>query len=225
MTPAERIKFAREQMTELGYPLDKQAAILGQMAKETGNFTQLREDKYNGKSAREYFTEKYENKKNLGNTEKGDGYKFRGRGLIQITGRYNYDQLSKQLYKAGLVDSEDALLQNPDLLLDPNIGLKASLLYLENRNPKSETADRYSQVINPGLFKKPWKERAGGRNLETADPALYARQSEKAQADIKQRRANTAAFAGALEAEQNIPRVTEELGGWDDFTNPWMTGK
>jgi predicted chitinase len=225
MTPAERIKFAREQMTELGYPLDKQAAILGQMAKETGNFTQLREDKYNGNSAREYFTEKYENKKNLGNTEKGDGYKFRGRGLIQITGRYNYNQLSKQLYKAGLVDSEDALLQNPDLLLDPNIGLKASLLYLENRNPKSETADRYSQVINPGLFKKPWKERAGGRNLETADPALYAKQSKKAQADIKQRRANTAAFTGALEAEQNIPRVTEELGGWDDFTNPWMTGK
>ena len=100
-----------------------------------------------------------------------------------------------------------------------------SLLYLENRNPKSETADRYSQVINPGLFKKPWKERAGGRNLETADPALYAKQSKKAQADINQRRANTAAFTGALEAEQNIPRVTEELGGWNDFINPWMTGK
>lgn len=48
--------------------------------------------------------------KRLGNTRDGDGIKFAGRGHVQLTGRTNYEKMSKYL---GL-----DLISNPDLLLD-----------------------------------------------------------------------------------------------------------
>lgn len=59
---------------------------------------------------------RYEGRKDLGNTQPGDGKKFAGRGYVQITGRTNYQKAS------GLVGKD--LVANPDLALDPEIAAK-----------------------------------------------------------------------------------------------------
>jgi len=56
----------------------------------------------------------------LGNTEQGDGYLFRGRGYVQITGRANYKRLSASL----ALPDNDNLVTNPDRSLTPEIAYK-----------------------------------------------------------------------------------------------------
>ena len=57
----------------------------------------------------------YEGRKDLGNINPGDGVKFKGRGLIQITGRNNYQLLSTAL--------QADFINNPTLLGGKNIHL------------------------------------------------------------------------------------------------------
>ena len=60
----------------------------------------------------------------LGNTQPGDGYKFRGRGFIQITGRANYTAVSKALY------GDNRLVDNPDLLNNPTAAAEATAWFV-----------------------------------------------------------------------------------------------
>jgi putative chitinase len=58
--------------------------------------------------------------KNLGNTVKGDGYLYRGRGYVQITGRANYQKMSNILGLTG----EDDLILHPDHALHPDVAYR-----------------------------------------------------------------------------------------------------
>lgn len=92
------------------------AHFMAQAAAETGDFRYLRElwgptDAQRG----------YEGRKDLGNCIAGDGFKFRGRGIFQITGRDNYERYGK---RCG-VD----LACNPEALEQPRLALQAACLY------------------------------------------------------------------------------------------------
>jgi len=73
--------------------------------------------------------QKYEGSKSLGNSQPGDGFKFRGRGLIQITGRSNYAKMSDLM---GL-----PLLQAPELLEKPKYAANSAAYFWQWKNLNS----------------------------------------------------------------------------------------
>ena len=58
-----------------------------------------------------------------GNSAEGDGYKYRGRGLVQVTGKENYRRVSQAVY------GDDRLVENPDLLLDDKVAGAAAAYF------------------------------------------------------------------------------------------------
>ena len=95
-----------------GLPRDHRAYLLATVLHETARTMQPITEY----GPRPYFM-KYEPGtkigKNLGNTQPGDGYRFRGRGYVQITGRENYARAGGKL-GADLIENPEAAL-NPDL--------------------------------------------------------------------------------------------------------------
>jgi predicted chitinase len=104
----------------------RQAAFLAQLAHESTQFTQLLEQP--SQTSGQNF-EKYEFKKNIGNTQLGDGPNFKGRGFIQLTGRDNYHRSGKAL---GL-----PLEEHPSLASEPKIAARTAVWYWNSRHLNS----------------------------------------------------------------------------------------
>lgn len=97
----------------------------------------------------------------LGNA-KDEGYKFRGRGFIQLTGKGNYEKYGKM---AG-VD----LVKNPELLDDPAIAARVSVEYMKDRTKKGggDIYDRVARGVgNPVASTEAVKRQAYARNTQS----------------------------------------------------------
>lgn len=134
--------------------LYRQAAFLAQTGHESGSFTAVRENlNYSAAGLRKVFKKYfptdelaaqyarkpeqianrvYANRMGNGNELSGDGWKYRGRGLIQLTGKNNYVACGKDL--------EVDLLKNPNWLETPE-GAVNSALWFWNRNALNVYAD------------------------------------------------------------------------------------
>jgi putative chitinase len=128
ITPSGGNNEALLESTLTGYGITdriEMASIMAQCAHESGNFQFLTE-----LGADSYF-QKYEGRADLGNTQPGDGLKYKGRGFIQITGRDLYTQ-------AGAYLGVD-LVNNPQLAADPATAAKLVLFFFFQYK-KSRTA-------------------------------------------------------------------------------------
>ena len=112
--------------------------FLAQLAHESGNFRYM-EEIASGAA--------YEGRKDLGNTQAGDGKRFKGRGPIQLTGRANYRKYGQQLG----IDFEN----NPEIVAIPSVGLLVACKFWSD-NDLNVVADRddvttITRRINGGL--------------------------------------------------------------------------
>jgi putative chitinase len=114
--------------------------FLAQAAHESGGFRTLEE--YGG----ETYWKRYEGRADLGNSQPGDGIRYHGRGIFQLTGRANYRQMGRKI--------SVALEDEPHLAADGDVSLLTACEYWQSRKLQqfadSNDIDEVTRRINGG---------------------------------------------------------------------------
>lgn len=162
----EFANYIEQEVSKRKFSDEQTAMFLAQCGHESAGFTRLEENlNYSAKSLynvfRKYFptigiAEQYERRPekiaNLvygsrmgnGSAETGDGWKYRGRGIIQITGKFNYRSLE---YDTGL-----NVVENPDLLLEVKNAVTSAFWYWDRHDlAKYSDIEIVTKKINGGL--------------------------------------------------------------------------
>ena len=134
--------------------LKRVAAFIAQIGHESGQLRFVKE--IWGPTAAQA---KYEGRKDLGNTVAGDGSKYRGRGLIQITGRANYMACGEAL---GL-----DLIMQPELLEKPQHACMSAAWFWASRG--------LNTLADAGRFDQITQRINGGQNGAEDRQVLYVR--------------------------------------------------
>lgn len=146
---------------------EEQATVLAQLGHESANFTATEENlNYSADALRRVFSKYFPTRQEqqayarkpeaianktyggrMGNRDPGDGWKYRGRGFIQLTGRDNYERASQAL-------GYD-YVNNPDLVSEPEHAIRTSLWWWKDRNglrPAAQQGDveTSTRLINGG---------------------------------------------------------------------------
>jgi predicted chitinase len=133
------LPYIQQAMQEFGITSYlREAAFLAQLSHESGELRYM-EEIASGAA--------YEGRKDLGNTQPGDGKRYKGRGPIQLTGRANYKKYGELL---GL-----DLINNPEQAATPEVGFRIAALFWKSRG-LNELADQQdfktiTKRINGGL--------------------------------------------------------------------------
>lgn len=113
----------------------------------------------------------------LGNTQPGDGYRYRGRGRIQLTGRHNYGLFSLWAHARGLVPTPDYFVVNPDRVAQPPFRELAAAWYwtvARKLNPPADRGDvrECTRLINGGTNGLPDRQARYDAALRLGDALL-----------------------------------------------------
>lgn len=145
--------------------------FLAQTCHESRNYTVLHENlnykaetllrvfpKYFNKTTAQQYAHKremianrvYGGRMGNGPEQSGDGYKYRGRGILQITGKNNYSACSDYIF------NDNTLVDNPDLIeTDMNIAIKSACWFWSDNNINqycdTQDLEGMTRAINGGL--------------------------------------------------------------------------
>jgi len=123
------------------------AQFMAQCAHETANFSTLVE--FGGPEHFKKYDPQFNPKKaqELGNTQPGDGEKYKGRGFLQITGRDNYKRIGQSL--------KLPLEQKPEMVENPEVAAWTSVWYwikqVRDKVKNFGNTKQATKPINPGL--------------------------------------------------------------------------
>jgi len=97
-----------------------------------------------------YADKNREPKYRLGNIQEGDGWKFMGKGIIQVTGRSNYTEVNKRLIKKGY---NFDIVNNPNILLRHKESVISSMAFwywkdLQLKSGGKEIVDSITKIVN-----------------------------------------------------------------------------
>ncbi len=128
----------------------RKAAFLAQLAHESGELRYM-EELASGSA--------YEGRRDLGNTQPGDGVRYKGRGPIQLTGRANYRAAGQALG----IDLEG----NPERAKDPDVAFRVAAWFWSSRN--------LNTYADAGNFREVTRRINGGYNGLESREAYYRR--------------------------------------------------